>query len=119
MKRILLVLPILLFSCELFPVEPTLSAPAPAYSGTPMLAFDYDNSPGFAGYLRFYNKSLGVNTYSWDFGFKDGSGIQATSTTSSPKVKYPGNGNYKVTLSAVGNDERRYSISQTVIVSNH
>lgn len=84
-----------------------------------MLAFDYDNSPGFTGYLRFYNKSFGVTSYSWDFGFKDGSGIQATSTTPSPKVKYPSNGNYVVTLSAVGNDERKYSISQTVVVSNN
>ncbi len=118
-KLYLLIVFVVFGSCEILPTAPTLIAPAPEYNGSPSIGFEYDNSPTFQGYIRFYNRSLGMKSFQWNFGFSQSSGSPSTSSIGEPKIKFPGNGFYSVTLKGTGIDQNQYSITKVIEVTNN
>lgn len=58
----------------------------------PIAAFIYKQNCGVSGNIQFTNKSIGADTWSWDFG--DGS----TSTDKSPLHVYANKGEYEISL---------------------
>jgi hypothetical protein len=120
MKKVCLFITVLLLlSCEILPSEPSLNRAAPEYLGPPIIDFDYDNSPNFTGYIRFYNKSKGISSYLWSFGFKQPDGNTLTLHAISPRVKFPSNGTYTIVLSGTGNDNQTYTVSRSIVVTNN
>lgn len=78
---LLLLLPLLIFSCK----------------KDPSADFSYTGTLEVGQTITFNNLSKNVSTFSWDFG--DG----AVSTAESPSYTYPKPGNYTVTLTSEGN----------------
>ncbi len=78
----------------------------------PVADFNYqiEKIPAPCG-VNFYNKSVNAISYLWDFG--DGQ----TSTEQNPYHIFHTGGDFIITLSILGNDNKNYSKSQTITIT--
>lgn len=115
-KFILLLL--LLSGCEIFPTSPDPNFYNPP-DKTPVFEFDYVNSGTFPGWIRFQNHCTGITSYKWYLGIVDEAGVEITSFSSAPKVRYPQNGNYRVVVEGTAVDGTRFERLLQIEVSNY
>jgi PKD repeat protein len=102
-------------SCE----APVIERPDPFRKVPPIevvMDFTYRESPNPAGQVRFSNKSKGIQSFLWDFGFKNTKGEPVTSQETSPKIYYPANGYYPLTLKGIDLEGKERILYRTVVI---
>ncbi|CAD5258625.1 MULTISPECIES: PKD domain-containing protein [unclassified Imperialibacter] len=120
MTRFTLAVLMLLVSSCLDPLE----APAPDWQpqtfadGMPNLAFRLRVSGISPGSVRFNNYSSGMHEFTWYLGYNNENGIEATTNTPAPTLKYPRNGRFNVRLKGIGTDSTVYWGSDWIEISN-
>lgn len=85
---------------------------------TILLDFSYRVSTNYYGYAQFQIMSQNIVSYEWSFGFLNKEGKLVTSTSSSPGIFFPANGQYKVTLKGLDRTFKSLVVSQTVTITN-
>ncbi|NJN42733.1 MAG: hypothetical protein HC811_11380 [Flammeovirgaceae bacterium] len=108
---------LLTFSCELIPGR--VNPKSPPLPEPIKLEFTYQNSITLSGWVRFMNHSTGIEKFEWNFGFQDQDGKDVISNAGAPKIRFPYNGTYYVTLSGEAKNGNSLSIRELVIVNNY
>ncbi len=116
-KYIYLFLAISLLSCEKVIIERPDPFAKPEKVEI-LLDFTYRESSSASGFVRFNNLSKGIQSYSWNFGYKDESGSLVTSTEASPYTFFPKNGEYLVILKGIDVNGKEQLTHQYVLVKN-
>lgn len=104
-------------ACHLIP-EPATRPIPDIDSGPISLDFDYSNSVTKSGWVRFIDLSAGIVEYEWDFGFVE-NGEPAKSYTGAPKVRFPANGSYKVSVQGISYEGDTLTLSKGIVVNNY
>lgn len=86
---------------------------------TILLDFTYRKSTNYYGFAKFQIHSHNIVSFSWSFGFLDKDGKLVTSTSSSPGIFFPANGNYEVNLKGTDTNFHDISISKIITITNY
>lgn len=107
----------LFFSCEdrtiLYPGFPEPD------DDTVLFDFTYRKSTNYYGFAKFQLLSNNIIAFEWTFGFLDKDGKLVTSTSSSPGIFFPANGNYEITLKGTDYKFQVISISKIITITNY
>lgn len=116
-KYIYLFLAVVVFGCE----KAVIERPNPFAKSEKveiLLDFTYRESSSASGFVRFNNLSKGIQSFSWDFGYKDEKGNPVTSTEATPYTFFPKNGEYLVILKGTDVNGKEHFTRQYVLVQN-
>ncbi len=113
----LLILSMLLLACEdRTGLHPGFPAPE---DDSVLLDFTYRKSTNYYGFAKFQLLSNNIVAFEWSFGFLDQNGDLVKSTSSSPGIFFPANGNYEITLKGTDRQFRDMAVSKIITITNY
>lgn len=86
---------------------------------TVLLDFSYRKSTNYYGFAKFQLLSHNIAQFEWSFGFLDKDGKLVTSTSSSPGIFFPANGNYEVTVKGLDYNFRDLTATKIITITNY